>query len=368
MRALFVEQGRAMEGAAMGLVRVLHAVRAGLEEAGGDVEADELSIRPFNRWERRFVRYMPGLEGGGFGSVRWHLVRSWVARRAIEQRLRARPADVVHMTTDQISLLRGGLPDRVPVVPSLDTLTVDWARTRRYIRPEEATPGFLKPLGVLERRALERTPLAIAWTDTVADRIRWIAPDTRVAVLHPGVDLRAFRPGSERRRSGPSRVLFVGGRWEQKGGPQLIEALRPLLGPSGHLDVVTTDEVEPVAGVTVHSGAPGSTTVSELFARADIFCLPTFVDAAPFVVVEAMASGLPVISTTINSIPELVGDAGILVRAGDVEGLRGALETLLEDSAKRAEIGVRGRARAEDRYDARLNTRRLLELLREVAQ
>jgi glycosyltransferase involved in cell wall biosynthesis len=368
MRALFVEQGQAMSGAAMGLIRVLHAVRAGLDEVSGEIEVDELSIRPFTRWERRYVRYVPRLEGGGFGSVRWHLTRGWVARRMIEQRLRARPADVVHLTTDQISLVLGGLWDRLPIVPSLDTLTVDWAKARRYLRPEAETPRYLRPLGTLEKRALERAPLSIAWTETVAERIRWLAPAARVAVLHPGIDLEAFRPGPDRGRTGPVRVLFVGGRWEQKGGPELLKAIRPLLGPAVHLDVVTTDVVEPVDGIAVHSGAPGSATVAELFARADIFCLPTFVDATPFVVVEAMASGIPVISTTTGSIPELVGDAGLLVKAGDVEGLRGALETLLGNPASRAGMGAAGRARAEAHYDARANTPRLIELLREVVR
>jgi glycosyltransferase involved in cell wall biosynthesis len=368
MRALFVEQGRAMEGAAMGLVRVLHAVRAGLEEAGGEVELDELSIRPFTRGERRFVRYVPGLEGGGFGSVRWHLARGWVARREIEERLRERPADVVHLITGQISLLLGDLAERIPVVPSLDTLTVDWARTRRRIPREAETPRYLKPLGVLEKRALARAPLSIAWTETVADAIRTLAPTAPIAVLHPGIDLRAFRPSSAERRSGPARVLFVGGRWVDKGGPQLIEALRPELGRTVELDVVTTRELEPLDGVRVHRGAPGSGTVADLFARADVFCLPTFSDATPFVVTEAMASGVPVISTRLNSIPELVGEAGLLVDPGDVDGLRGALEALLTDPARRADMGAAGRARAEAHYDARKNTARLMELLREVAR
>jgi glycosyltransferase involved in cell wall biosynthesis len=368
MRALFVEQGRAFSDSAMGLVRVHHAVRAGLEAVPGEVEIDELSIRAFTRGERRLVRYVPRLEGGGFGSVRWHLTRGWVARRAIEQRLRDRPADVVHLTTDQISLVLGRLRRRLPIVLSLDTLTVDWAKARRYIPPDAATPRFLKPLGGLEKRALERAPLAIAWTETVAGRIRDLAPGARVAVLHPGIDLQAFRPATGGQRSGPTRVLFVGGRWEQKGGPELLEALRPLLGPSVHLDIVTPNPVEPLEGATQHSGAPGSATVAELFARADIFCLPTFVDATPFVIAEAMASGVPVISTRVGSIPELVGDAGLLVDAGDVEGLRGALEQLIADAPARAGMGATGRERAETHYDARKNAPRLIEMLREVAR
>ena len=202
MRALFVEQGRAGEGAAMGLIRVHHAIRSGLEAVEGNIEVDELSVRPFTRWERRYIRYVPRLKGGGFGSVRWHLTRGWVARRAVEQRLAERPADVVHMTTDQISLVLGRLRKRVPIVLSLDTLTVDWAKTRRYIPTDAATPGFLKPLGVFEKRALERAPLAIAWTDAVAERIHALAPAARVEVVHPGIDLREFHPAPERRLDG----------------------------------------------------------------------------------------------------------------------------------------------------------------------
>ncbi len=367
MRALFVDQGRAMSGAAMGHVRVRHALHAGLPEVDG-LEVDELDVRPFTRGERRIVRYVPRLDGGGFGSVRFHLARSWLARRLVAERLRHRPADVVHLTTDQISLLLGRLHDQVPFVLSLDILTVDWARLRRYVYPGVETPGYLKPLGRLEKRALERAPLSIAWTETVAETIAGLAPAARVEVLHPGLDLRAYRPGPDRNGRGPLRVLFVGGRWEQKGGPQLVEALRPALGRTVSLDVVTTQNVTAVDGMSVHSGAPGSSEVAELFANADVFCLPTLVDACPWVVLEAMASGVPVVSTTVGSIPELVGAGGVLVGPGDEATLGEALDALLSDRDRRRSMGEAGRARAEELYDARLNTPRLIELLREVSR
>jgi glycosyltransferase involved in cell wall biosynthesis len=368
VRALFVDQGRAMADAAMGHVRVRHALRAGLEAVEGALEIDELEVPPFTRWKNRLVRYVPRLEGGGFGSVRWHLARSWVARREIAERLDRRPADVVHVTTDQVSLLLGRLHDRVPIVLSLDILAVDWARLKRYVYPGTETPGYLKPLARLERRALERTPLSIAWTETVAETIGRLAPGARVEVLHPGLDLRVHRPAPDRNGSGPTRVLFVGGRWEQKGGPQLVEALRPMLGRTVHLDVVTTENVAPVDGMSVHSGAPGSSEVAELFANADLFCLPTLVDACPWVALEAMASGVPVVSTTVGSIPELVGDGGLLIDPGDDAALAEALGALLDDRERRATMGAAGRARVEERYDARVNTPRLIEMLREVAR
>ena len=355
-----------MPDAAMGHVRVRHALRAGLQEVPAEVEIDELEVPPFTRWENRMVRYVPGLEGGGFGSVRWHLGRSWVARREIAERLRWRPADVVHVTTDQVSLLLGKLYDHVPVVLSLDILAYDWAALKRYVPQGADKPRYLRPLGTLERRALERAPLSIAWTETVADSIARFAPGARVKVLHPGLDLRAHRPVAKRNGSRMPRVLFAGGRWEQKGGPRLVAALRPVLGRTVHLDVITTEPVTSVDGMSVHSGSPGSPEVAALFASADVFCLPTLVDACPWVVVEAMAHGVPVVSTRVGSIPELVGDGGVLVDADDAGALRGALEALLANPATRADMGAAGRGRAEERYDARNNTLRLLEMLREV--
>jgi glycosyltransferase involved in cell wall biosynthesis len=141
-----------------------------------------------------------------------------------------------------------------------------------------------------------------------------------------------------------------------------------MLGHTVHLDVVTTDNVTPVEGMSVHSGAPGSSEVAELFANADVFCLPTRADACPWVVLEAMASGVPVVSTTVGSIPELVGDGGMVVEPTDAAALAEALEALLGDRERRESMGAAGRARAEAHYDARRNTPRLVELLREVAR
>jgi glycosyltransferase involved in cell wall biosynthesis len=73
------------------------------------------------------------------------------------------------------------------------------------------------------------------------------------------------------------------------------------------------------------------------------------------------------VASDIGSIPELVGpEAGRLVAPGDVAGLRAALRELRDDDL-RARMGEAGRTRAEERFDARRNTRRLAGLLREVA-
>jgi glycosyltransferase involved in cell wall biosynthesis len=367
LSVLFVDQGRVSSSAAMGHVRVKHAIETGIAASNSAVSARHLEVRPFTRAERVATRYVRRLGAWNFGAIRWHLVRGWVARQAIRSALDAAPADVVHLVTDQISFLLGDVQRRVPCVLSLDVLTTDWARLRNLMPMEQALPPHLRPLEVLERRALMSAPLSIAWTETVAERLRLLAPTAKATTLHPGLDLQTFRPDRSLRKGGRRRVLFVGGRWEEKGGPELVAALAGELGRTVELDVVTTETIAPTEGVRVHSARPGSNEVRELFARADVFCLPTSIDAAPWAVLEAMACGVPVVSARLASIPEMVGAGGVTVPPRDPEALRSALHEVLENPQRRAAMGEAGRARVEETYDARRNIPRLLDLLHHAA-
>ena len=366
MNVLFLHQGRARPRDTIGLVRARHAIDAGLPHAAGQVNPTYVEIPPFNRGQRRWMRPVQRWDKLNFESVRWHMVRGWMARQMIREQIERSRPDVAHITTVHVSFLLGGVQRRLPCVLSVDTLVTDWARAKRLIPPDARTPSYLKPLEPLEHRALRAAPLNIAWTETIAARIREFEPRAKVTTLHPGLDLEAFRP-TPRTAGGPLRVLFVGGRWQEKGGPDLLAALGPRLGDGVELDVVTKEPVEERDGLRLHAAQPGSTLIQDLFSRADVFCLPTHIDAVPFVVLEAMGSGVPVVSTRVGSIPELLGGGGLTCEAGDRDGLTEALGALLEDPANRRAMGEAGRTRAEEHYDARKTTPRLIELLRGVA-
>ena len=118
-------------------------------------------------------------------------------------------------------------------------------------------------------------------------------------------------------------MLFVGGRFAEKGGPELLDALGPLIGTRLDLDIVTPARVEERPGLRVHQLSPGDPALAELYQQADVFCLPTRGDAVPFAVLEAMACGAAVVATDVGGIPDLLdgGDAGRLVKVGDGRGL-----------------------------------------------
>jgi glycosyltransferase involved in cell wall biosynthesis len=185
---------------------------------------------------------------------------------------------------------------------------------------------------------------------------------------HPGIDLARFTPATREPRD-RLRVLFVGGRFEAKGGYDLLEALRPRLGKDVELDIVSPDNVPETEGVRVHQLSAADDRLVQLHQQADVFCLPTYGDSNPWVILEAMGCGTPVISTSIGAIPELIGggDAGLIVAPGDRKALATALNELLDDSVTRRTMGERGRERCEREYDAHRQVPLLFDHLRRAA-
>lgn len=99
-------------------------------------------------------------------------------------------------------------------------------------------------------------------------------------------------------------------------------------------------------------GAVGQDEVHRYYDRADIFALPSFAEGVPVALMEAMAKEIPVVSTRITGIPELIEHdvGGLLTAAADVDGLCDALRRLLSDAALRRRLGVGGRRAVLERY------------------
>ena len=219
-----------------------------------------------------------------------------------------------------------------------------------------------------------RAALLNPWTSWAARSLigHYGVPESRVAVLPPGVDTDFWRPGPESRRipgKGPVRLLFVGGDFERKGGDLLLDVYRERLQGRVKMDLVTRRPLESSAAITVHSGlGPNDERLLSLYQRADIFVLPTRADCFSMAGLEAMATGLPVVICPVGGIAELFhsGREGLFVPPDDGRALAQAVESLVVDPGRRVEMGQRARQLATRRYSSDTNTNRLLDYLGSV--
>ncbi|HEX6348739.1 MAG TPA: glycosyltransferase family 4 protein [Candidatus Dormibacteraeota bacterium] len=307
------------------------------------------------------LRRWPGLRS-------WSVRASWTARLEISKRLRRGDLAGLFIHTQVASLFAVDLMRRVPTVVSLDATPVNFdAEGEHYGHRRQPAPLELGKRW-LNRRALHAASAVVAWSRWTADSLAadYGVDRARIHVIHPGVDLQLF-DAANRQRDGAVRILFVGGDFERKGGPELLAATEGM--PAVELDLVTAGPVPARPNVRVHRLEPQSPALRDLFARADIFALPSRSDCLPQAVAEAMASGLPVIATDVGAMSEVVrgGSNGYLVPRGSVEALGAAIRTLAGDPAQRRRMGEAARRLAVDRHDAARNNRQVIELLASVA-
>lgn len=370
MRVLFYNEGNLGEQI-MGQGQLDAALHTGLGDSGS-VTARYAGLTPMGRVAQAAAhRPLPLLSHAkiGFEMPRWHTVQSLRARSALRRELREWPADIVQVHSHSVSFALGATMAELPVVLSVDTTVRDWRQMPAWRPPPRRGAIELAVSEALERRAFNRAALVLAWTGWARDSVARTAPAAHVVEHHPGLDLERYKPLPRSPRERP-RVLFIGGRFQAKGGEDLLAVLGEDLGVGVDLHIVTPADVPQRSGVTVHRLGPSDPELLRLLQDCDVLCLPTHGDAAPWVVLEAMACGTPVLASHIGGIPDLLdgGRAGVLVPHAERQALGESLRALLADPQRRGELAAHGRARCESHYDARVQGRRLIELLQDVAR
>lgn len=299
--------------------------------------------------------------------VPWAVRGSWLARQALRRR---KPFDMTLFHTQSIALFAGQATRGRRYVVSLDATPrqVDamgrWYRHRTLPAPIEAAKD------AWYRHVLAGAAGVVAWSEWAAASLRddYGVDRARMLVAHPGAGPAFFEIEHEQAERLP-QILFVGGDFARKGGPDLLEAFARLRGRA-ELVLVTDAEVPPAEGVRVERGIqPGTARQLAAFAAADIFCLPTLGDCTSVAIGEAMAAGLPVVTTRVGSNEDTVadGETGLLVPGADPGALAVALETLVSSPSLRNRLGVNARAAARARMDAMANAGRILTFMEALA-
>lgn len=201
-------------------------------------------------------------------------------------------------------------------------------------------------------------------------------PEARVKVLYNPACLPEQVP--DRRRRATVQFLFLGRIGASKGAFDLLNAFDSLA-PSERrrARLVMAGDGDLAAIRRSFSSADGQPLIlswvdsaqrDALLAESDVFILPSYREGVPMALLEAMAFGLPVITTPVGGIPDIVTDRreGLLVSPGDVPRLRQAMSELIQDNALRFALGRAARERARH-FDVAQYASELLALYRRLA-
>jgi glycosyltransferase involved in cell wall biosynthesis len=253
-----------------------------------------------------------------------------------------------------------------PYVVSVDATPVQFDSVGRWYGHERGSRVGERAKRQWYGSVLRRAKTVISWSDWAAKSLvsdYRVSPE-RIAVIHPGAPPDLFEIPRGIANRGRPRVLFVGGDLERKGGHHLLDAANRMA-TSVELVLMTEADLPEQPGVTVLRGVrPGTSEFLRAFTDVDIFCLPSLGDCTPVAIGEAMAAGLPVVTTDVGSNRETVpADAGIIVPPGNVNELAAALDTLAGDHLAQRRMGFTAREIARDRFDAHRNATQVINVL-----
>lgn len=243
-----------------------------------------------------------------------------------------------------------GTEFRLPYVVSLRGADVPG-----YSERFTAIYAFIRPL---VRRIWRGSVRVVANSTGLRELALETDPKLDIPVIPNGVDITEFAPASGRKGDGVVRVLVVSRLTPRKGIRFLIRAL-PSLPESVRLIVAGDGDERPVleslaseVGVserTEFRGLIPHEALPEVYRECDIFCLPSLNEGMSNTVLEAIASGLPIVATVTGGTDELVtdGENGFFVKKESPEDLADKIGALVSDSDLRARMGGSSRSRAE---------------------
>jgi glycosyltransferase involved in cell wall biosynthesis len=302
----------------------------------------------------------------------WAVKASLRAREQIHAAMKVSKLDGLFFHTSVTTTFAHGLMDDIPSVVSMDATPINFDNIGI---PYDHLPSSFKLLESLKNavngRTFRKASKLVIWCEWGKDSLEQdygIDPE-KVVVIAPGVDVDKWKP-AHGNRQGPVRLLFVGGDFRRKGGDTLLAAFRTSLHQECELDIVTREQVDitGLGGVRVHHGlGPNAPELIDLCARADVFVFPTLADVLPLVIMEAMASGLPVITTAVGGVSEQIehGVNGYLIPPGDAKALAEVTLRLVRDPQLRSAMSMAARRSAEEKFNAGTNYRRILQVCKD---
>jgi glycosyltransferase involved in cell wall biosynthesis len=247
-------------------------------------------------------------------------------------------------------------------------------------------------LRIFEESMLKRSNKLIAVSDfTRRELLKYYkVKEEKIRVIHNGVDTNKFHPASDKPRMKAELgfkpedmlILSVGRLYARKGLFTLIESMPAVINRFRNAKFVISGKGQSneMKKLIAHAGKLGvvdniiftgyypDRELPKLYQAADVFAFSTFYEHHPFAVLEALSTGLPVVTTTVGGIPETIenGKNGFLVEPLSREQFAQRILYLLEHPAEASEMGILARKTVEERFDWRIIVKEVLKVYDEA--
>jgi glycosyltransferase involved in cell wall biosynthesis len=247
-------------------------------------------------------------------------------------------------------------------------------------------------LRIFENGMLERSDKIIAVSEyTKRELLKYYElNENKIRVIHNGVAVDKFKPTNDKLKAKAElgfnpedkAILYVGRLYARKGLFTLIESMPTVVRRFRNVKFIISgkglsNEMKKLVdhatklGVKdniVFTGYFPDKKLPKLYQAADIFAFSTFYENLPFAILEALSSGLPVVTTNVGGIPEIIDDGknGFLVEPFNSEQLADRILYFLENPSAASEFGCLGRKIMEERFDWRLVVKKVLKVYDEA--
>ena len=293
---------------------------------------------------------------------------TWLAKRFSHFVAHRLPKDL-----DVLIAWSGAAKEIIPIAHNQDSRVILERGSTHIAHQAEILNEAFDEFGItapsVPQEMIEREMAEYEMADTIAVPTHYAASTFHNRGINPektivnpyGVSLDRFFSTThqeDRAPEKPIRILFAGRVDIRKGIPWLLRAFAPLAGEA-ELHLVgpvpkTIEDIlkrEPLTNVIIHGSVP-STKMPAIYQAADIFCLPSLEEGFALVLLQAMASGLPIVASNVSGAEDLVtiGKEGLIVPPRNSEALTEALSQLVRDHEKRREMGLAARKRVEQGY------------------
>ena len=228
-----------------------------------------------------------------------------------------------------------------------------------------SAPSWLNTLykHIISRMTFHIADHIICYTDIEKENIETLGIDPKkISVIHNGVDITLFAPRDSEKNTYNKQILWVGRYVTGKGVDYLIDAFSQVqkMIPETHLVLVGEGPEKKAIEFRIQNlNLQSSVTIidyqdnadlPEVYKKSDAFVLPSHMEGVPRTILEAMSCGIPVVTTNLSHLVEIIDGAGLVVPPKEPALLSDAILTILEDPSLAKNMGQRGREKIEQEY------------------